>query len=202
MGIKYFSKDIWAFKESVLISELDKKYGLMPNHLLFTELVIIYRDPFWVYTKYCVPLLSLYWAKTRCWVSYGDIVLVFINSSLQKSLILLLRAKKFSHKTSTSFLSLFKIITVLCCPCKFDRWLIINLRYCGSDRNLIGYLWTKYESVECRSMLRCHFDISFRRLNPLFWNIWIHTVCFSLVDVYISRQKHNSASHELIKLYQ
>lgn len=92
--------------------------------------------------------------------------------------------------------------TVLCCPCNFDRWLIINLRYCGSDRNLIGYLWTKCESAECRSMLWCHFDISFQRLNPLFWNIWIHTVCFSLVDVYVSRQKHNLASHEVIKLYQ
>lgn len=91
---------------------------------------------------------------------------------------------------------------VLCCPCNFDWWLIINLGYCVSDRNLIGYLWTKCENVECKSMLQWCFDISFQRLNPLVWNIWIHTVCFSPVDVYVSRQNHNSTLHEAIKLYQ
>lgn len=151
-----------------------------------------------------MSLLSLFWAKTRCWVSYGDGALVFINSSLKKSLILLLRANKFSHKTSTSFFITVQNNVVFSCPCNFDRWLIINLRYHGSDRNLIGYLWTKCESLERQSMLRCHFNISFWRLNPLFWNVWIHIIFFSLVDVCISRQKHNhnSSLHEVIKFYQ
>lgn len=129
---KYFSKDIWAFKESILVSELVKKCGLIPNlNLLFTKLVIIYKNTFSVYTKYCVSLLFSFWAKTGCWASCGDVFLVFINSSLKKSLILQFRVKIFSHKTSTSFFITVQNNMVLCCPCNFDRWLIINLRYCG-----------------------------------------------------------------------
>lgn len=134
-------------------------------------------------------------------ILYGSLL-----TPLKRTLILLLKVKIFSHKSRHLFFFFFLISVqnnvVLCCPCNFDRWLIINLGYCGSDRNLIGYLWTKCENVECRSMLQRRFDISFQRLNPLFWNIWLHTVCFSLVDVYVSRQNHNSTLHEVMKLYQ